>query len=54
MTNEEFIEELLLEALELGIHAEVLELSKEYQKSHSIVDSINRALEELKSEIVKR
>lgn len=51
MTNEKLIEELLWEAHDLGIHNEVMELSKKFQEKNSRVDAIQIALLEIKSKL---
>lgn len=53
MTNEKLIEELLIEAYDLGIGNEVLELSKKYQKKKSSVDAIQCALLDIKSKLIE-
>jgi len=51
MTNEEFIQELLIEAESLGIRKEVLELSNKINQENEFMDinsSIERAFEHIK------
>jgi hypothetical protein len=54
MTNEEHIEEILIESEFFGIRKEVLELSEKIIKENPIMDrctSIERAFEYLKSKV---
>lgn len=44
MTNEEFTQELLIEAESMGIRQEVLELSHKIKEEHKLID-INVAIE---------
>ena len=50
MTNEELLEEILTEAHNLGLHLEVMSLSKKKYANLDNVDAYQKALYELKEE----
>ena len=54
MTNEEFTQELLMEAESLGIRKEVLELSNKIKQENEFMDintSIERAFQHMKAKL---
>ena len=54
MTNEEFTQELLMEAESLGIRKEVLELSNKIKQENKFMDintSIERAFQNIKTKL---